>query len=297
MSLFQRMSLKNFSRLVALPHSVFALPFAMSAYFLALRKGQLVDSFSSLGAFGEPARIALVVFAVVCARTAAMSFNRLIDAEIDSRNPRTVDREIPAGRISLHSCRILTILSVALFLIAALLLGKHCFVLSPFVLAVLLGYSYAKRYTSYSHLVLGLALALAPGGAWWVLRPEVELAPLVLMAGVLCWVTGFDILYSCQDVLFDRRQGLFSIPAAVGVEQALVLSTQFHVLGLCCFFAVGQFLSLGGQYSVAMAVFGAVLLGQHLLISPHDLRRVNQAFFVANGSLSIFYFLAILSLR
>lgn len=277
---------KDLSGLVALPHSIFALPFALSAYLFAARQGRLVES-----ALPLPVGFLLVILAVVSARTAAMSFNRIVDAEIDAKNPRTAGREIPAGRVRTDTAKRLAAGSIVVFLVCAWLLGWHCLVAAPFVLAVLLGYSVTKRFTRYSHLVLGLALALAPGGAWWVLRPGLEPAPVLLMLAVLLWVAGFDIIYSCQDVLFDRKQGLFSIPAEIGIERALHLSTLSHVVSLSCFLCVGQILSLGAYYWLGMGLFAVLLLGQHRLVRPHDFRRVNQAFFAANGVLSLFYFL------
>ena len=276
--------IQDLSRLVALPHSVFALPFALSAYLFAQKQGELVHS-----SLPEGSRLLLVVFSLVFARTAAMAFNRSMDAEIDAANPRTENREIPRGRVSQRKAILLCLISTALFVCCTAILGLHCLTLAPAVLLVLFGYSLTKRFTSYSHIVLGLALAAAPGGAWWVLRPKVEAAPLWLMLGVLLWVSGFDVLYSCQDVLFDRKRGLHSIPAAFGVERSLSMSFGLHLLSFLSFLLVGQILSLAWPYFAGMLVFGSLLLLQHRLLKPHDLSRINQAFFTANGCISILY--------
>lgn len=281
-NIFLRKSFQNFSSLIALPHTVFALPFALSSYLFAWKKGTLAVS-----SLSEWQRFVMVVFCLVFARTSAMAFNRLVDAGIDSENPRTIGRDIPQGRVSRGQAIGLTVISLVLFLFGCAVLGMHCLMLSPLVLLILLGYSLTKRFTAYSHLVLGLALAAAPGGAWWVLRPMVELEPLLLMLGVLLWVAGFDILYSCQDTIFDRRKGLHSIPAAIGIERSLSVSTQLHVICLFSFLLLGQILSLNWTYFVGMAMFGALLWWQHRLLSPFDLSRINQAFFVANGCISL----------
>lgn len=236
----------------------------------------------------------IVIVCIGAARSAAMSFNRLIDADIDKRNPRTEKREIPAGTISKREAATLVGLSSALFFACAYLLGTHCLILSPFVLLVLCGYSYIKRYSSLVHLVLGLALALAPGGAWWVLRPEISFIPIALMLAVLFWVAGFDIIYSCQDVLFDREEGLHSIPALLGVESALTVSQVFHFICWLAFLTFGIFAGMNGWYFLGMLVFGALLLYEHRLVSPFDLSRVNQAFFTVNGVIGVFYFLLVL---
>lgn len=230
-----------------------------------------------------------MIFAIVCARTAAMAFNRLVDANIDRKNPRTAEREIPRGTVSARQALLLTVGASSLFIFSAALLGFHCLVLSPLVLFVLLGYSFTKRFTPYSHLVLGLALALAPGGAWWVVRPEIHPVPLLLMAGVILWVGGFDILYSCQDTLFDRAHGIFSIPAQFGTERALQISFALHCLASACFIAVGLVAGLSQIYFLGMLVIVAILLYQHRLVNPVDFSRINRTFFTFNGIVSIAY--------
>ena len=282
------MDLSRFSRLVAFPHSVFALPFALSGFLLAARVGPTIEL-----RFNRFIELLLVVVCVVAARTSAMAFNRVIDASIDAANPRTKEREIPAGKVSPRDAWLLVVVSTSIFLLGAFLLGWHCFVLAPFVIAVLLGYSYMKRFSPAAHLVLGLALALAPGGAWWVLRPEIALLPILLMFSVLLWVAGFDIIYSCQDVASDRENGIFSIPAKVGIDYSLLLSELFHIVCLLGFTAVGVHAGLGVIYFAGVALFGALLIYEHSLVAPGDLSRVNQAFFTVNGLISVLYLAAV----
>lgn len=280
------MSLGAFSRLVALPHSVFALPFALAAFLLSFRRGALVEpSFSLLG------ELIVMVLAVVAARTAAMGWNRLADADIDALNPRTAKREIPAGAVSRRQAAILVGGSSAAFFLCAFLLGTHCLVLAPLVLGLLFYYSATKRRGAHAHIVLGLALALAPGGAWWIFRPAVELTPLLLMFSVLAWVAGFDILYSGQDVEFDRSQGIFSIPAEVGIEYSHFLARVLHLLCVVGFLAVGWSAGLNGWYEVGVLVVAGSLVLEHRMVSPFDLSRINHAFFTMNGVVSVAYFL------
>ncbi|MCB0360106.1 MAG: putative 4-hydroxybenzoate polyprenyltransferase [Bdellovibrionales bacterium] len=277
-------ALRTYSDFVVLPHSVFALPFAFAALLLAARANQAALS---------PLTVLLIVLCVVCARTAAMAFNRLVDSDIDAKNPRTAGRHLPSGAVTPASARRLVVLSSAGFFGGAALLGSHCLVLAPLVLGVLFGYSYTKRFTAASHAFLGLALALAPGGAWWVLRPEIEGTPLVLMGAVLLWVAGFDILYSCQDYEFDTENGLHSIPATLGIRRALLLSTVLHVGAFLLFIGVGVVANLAAPYYWFMLPLGALLIGQHALLRPDDLRLVNRAFFTFNGGVSIAYVLII----
>jgi 4-hydroxybenzoate polyprenyltransferase len=271
-----------------LPHSVFALPFAVVGYLLALKTGR------TAGQWPLVAEFIIMILAVVFARTAAMSFNRYLDADFDLRNPRTANREIPKGIISKQNVLLILIISTALFFASAWMLGVHCLIASPVVMFVLLGYSYLKRFTKYSHMVLGLALALAPGGAWWVVRPEVESLPLVLMFTVLFWVAGFDIIYSCQDVKFDREHQLFSIPAKLGTIRALHLSKLLHWISAVGFILVGMIAGLNLIYFIGAVVIIVVLLRQHRLITPSDFSKANRAFFTFNGVISIAYLVTVM---
>lgn len=282
--------LQKCSNLIVLPHSVFALPFALSALLLA--EVRTKKEFPSHEARWL-ATLLLVVMAVILARTAAMAFNRLVDANIDTLNPRTKDRELPTKALSQKAVVLLVLGSSLGFLLVSALLGRHCLKLAPFVLLLLLGYSYTKRFTKYSHLVLGLALAAAPGGAWWVIRPHVELTPLLLMGSVMFWVGGFDILYSSQDVAFDRAHNIFSIPAKCGTDTALTIAKLFHGMAFIGFLLVGMSARLGRWYFLGMLFLGTLLIGQHRLLSPLDLRRVNSVFFTFNGLVSLGYFLLV----
>ena len=285
----QLASLKDISNLVALPHTIFALPFAVSALMLAARKSDL-----SLSSPVFARTLLLVVFAVAFARASALAFNRLVDIQFDRLNPRTENRELVKGRLSPFFAKVFIVVNSICFLACAALLGMHCFVLAPLVLLVLLAYSYMKRFTSLSHLVLGFALALAPGGAWWVLRPQFELLPLVLMLAVLFWVAGFDMLYSCQDVSFDRKHKLFSLPARLGIGRTLFIARVFHALTFLMFLMVGYLAGLDWLYLLGLFVLSVPLASQHMLISEDDLSRVNTAFFTLNGFVSLGYFLVIL---
>lgn len=268
----------EFFSLVKFGHSVFALPFALQGAWLA---SEGVPSAAILG---------WVVLCAVAARTAAMGFNRLVDRQIDARNPRTREREIPAGRVSPAAAGALVCVSGAVFVAAALALNPLCGLLSVPVLALLLAYSFVKRVSFLAHAVLGLSLAIAPLGAWLAVRGNLEGdlgAVLWLAAGVLAWVAGFDLIYSCQDVSFDRSARLHSIPARFGVAFALRLSSALHLLALSCFVMQGVFAGLGVAWWVGVALASALLVWEHRIVSPTDLSRVNVAFFTINGWVGI----------
>lgn len=269
--------------LVRFSHSIFALPFALSM-------AVVISRWRSFGV-GE---VFWIVVAMVAARTAAMAFNRLVDRHIDAKNPRTQAREIPAGLMSAQNVLWLTLGSAALFLLSAAMLGRHCLFLAPFVLLVLLGYSYTKRFTSCSHLVLGLALGLAPGGVWYALMGGVAWLPVALMLAVLSWVAGFDVLYSCQDFSFDKKQGLFSVPAKFGMERAFQIAQGLHAFSLLCLLIFGLAAGLGTFYWLGLLMFSFFLVKQHRLVSPQDLAKIDQAFFVQNGLASVGFFAAVL---
>lgn len=278
------------SKLIALPHSVFALPFAISAFLLSVRAEKL-DGHQTPDLAKT---LLLAVAAVVFARSAAMAFNRLVDHNIDAINPRTSSRELPSKALTRGHVLAVITLSTCGFLFCSALLGKHCLLLAPVVLLLLFGYSYTKRFSALSHFILGLSLAAAPGGAWWIYRPQIEPVPLLLMAAVMFWVAGFDILYSCQDQEFDKRQGLHSIPAYLGLGKAMALSTVVHVISFGLFVLVGSSANLPTFYYIGMALLGMLFVGQHLFISPNNLSRINHAFFTANGVISIGYLSVIL---
>jgi 4-hydroxybenzoate polyprenyltransferase len=278
-------ALRDYAGLVRFSHSIFALPFALSGAWLAAR--------------GVPAPriLALVLVAAVAARTAAMAFNRLVDARIDARNPRTSMREIPAGKVSPRAARALVILSAAVFLAASWLLNPLAGWLSMPVLGVLFAYSYMKRIHWSAHLVLGLALAIAPLGAYIAVRGAVEpdVWPVVWLAlAVLTWVAGFDLIYACQDAGFDRESGLCSIPARFGVARALEVSILLHALTMAALAAVGWSAGLGWIWWVAVALAGLLLCYEHWIVRPDDLSRVDLAFFTLNGWVGVGLFLGLL---
>ena len=269
---------RDFLSLVVFAHTVFALPFALLSAVLA--------------ANGVPHGRTLlwILVAMVGARSAAMSFNRIVDRHIDARNPRTARREIPAGVVSPAAAAFFCAGSAALFVLAAAQLNRLCLVLSPVALAIVLGYSYAKRVTSFAHLVLGLALAIAPVGAWVAVTGAFALPPVLLGFAVLFWVAGFDVIYSLQDEEFDRAEGLRSIPARFGAARALQIARLFHGTTLVLLYSVFLAVSGGWLFGAAVVVAGLFLVRQHRLVSPDDLSRVNAAFFTANGWLSVAVF-------
>jgi 4-hydroxybenzoate polyprenyltransferase len=265
--------------MVKISHSVFAMPFALTMLVVVSKSTPV-----------SWVQVILLILCVVFARTAAMAFNRLIDAEIDARNPRTASREIPRGVISRKEGLLLTVASSLAFTAATYGLGVHCLVLAPAVLAVLLGYSLMKRVTAACHFVLGLALACAPGGVWYALTATWAWQPLVLMAGVLLWVAGFDILYSCQDLEFDRAHRLYSIPVKIGAHAARALAVVLHLLAIACLIWFGQLFALGAWYRVGVGVFTAFLASQHITVHRHGFGSINQVFLTRNGIASVVLF-------
>ena len=277
--------LRDWFSLVRFSHSIFALPFALCGAWLA-------------GGGPPPARaLVLVVLCAVAARTAAMAFNRVVDREQDARNPRTRGREIPKGRISARGASVLVVLASLAFVALAFALNRTSGMLSIPVLLVLLAYSYVKRVSASAHFVLGLALALAPLGAWVAVRGEIASASVVpvlwLAAAVLTWVAGFDLIYACQDVEFDRRSSLHSIPARLGVGRALRLSIGLHAATVAFLVLVGTSARLSVLWWAAVFLAALLLAWEHSLVSEKDLSRVNAAFFTVNGWVSVLLFLGL----
>lgn len=270
---------RDFLSLVVFAHTVFALPFALLSAILAA------------GGIPEGRTLLWILVAMVGARSAAMSFNRIVDRHVDAKNPRTARREIPAGVVSPVAAALFCAVSAALFVVAAAQLNRLCLYLSPIALAVVLGYSYAKRFTAAAHLVLGLSLAIAPVGAWVAVTGAFALPPVLLGLAVVFWVAGFDVIYSLQDEEFDRREGLRSIPARFGAPRALQIARLFHGATLVLFYAVFLAVDGGWLFGAAVVVAGAFLVRQHRLVSPTDLTRVDAAFFTANGWLSVAFLL------
>jgi 4-hydroxybenzoate polyprenyltransferase len=267
----------SYARMVRLSHSVFALPFALASAALAAR-----------GSLRWP-QVLWIVVAMVGARSAAMGFNRLVDHEMDARNPRTAGRELPRGVLTRAEVWTFVGLSAGLLVLAAAMLNPLCLALSPIALAIVFGYSYTKRFTSLSHLFLGLALGTAPVGAWLAIRGRFGLTPVVLSLAVLAWVAGFDVIYSCQDADFDRREGLHSLPARLGVGRALHLARALHVAAVVLLASVYWLEPLSPVYLAGVAVVGSLLVYEHSLVRADDLSRVDAAFFTVNGWISIGY--------
>ncbi len=268
--------------MIKFSHTVFAFPFAlMGATLAALASGRAPTL----------AQVLWICLAMVGARTAAMGLNRIIDARIDAQNPRTASRPLPAGKVTLVESWLLVSGAVGLLLLAAAMLNPLCLMLAPVALGCFVLYAYCKRFTAMAHLVLGLCLAAAPVGAWIALRGDVGWPVMVLGAAVLLWVAGFDIFYALQDVDFDRRAGLHSIPVRLGVKNAILLGKLLHggMISLLLFLPLG--LPLGWLYYVGIAVISTLIAYEHQLVKPHDLSKLDAAFFNMNGYISVTIFL------
>ena len=274
--------IRRYLDLIKFEHTIFALPFAVMSLLVA--------------SDGRPAWPTLlwVLAAMVGARSAAMAFNRLTDAKIDAANPRTADRHIPAGSVSAKGAGLLVILSAALLILAAYMLNPLCFYLSPVALIVVLGYSYMKRFSSLAHLVLGLGLGIAPVGAWLAVRGELAAFPLWLSAGVMFWVAGFDTIYGCQDVEYDRKVGLHSLASRLGVERALAISRVFHILSVA--FMAGAFRrgdNLGLVSLIGVGIMAGLLGWEQTIVRGGDLRRIDKAFFEINSWIGMVLLVAV----
>ncbi len=264
-------------------HSIFALPFALCGAMLAA------------GGIPSLHQLLWIVVAMVAARSAAMAFNRWADAAIDAANPRTSARALPAGHLSPAFVVMFVVVSSALFVLAASQLNRMTLILSPVALAVLLLYSYTKRVTRWSHLVLGFALGIAPAAAWIAVRGSLDPRILFLTGAVTFWVGGFDVLYACQDFDFDRKAGLHSIPRYLGIERALWMARFFHLIMLACLIALLWSFGLGKLAAAGIAAVAVLLAYEHSLVSSNDLSKLNAAFFTMNGVISVVFFLFVAS--
>src|SRR5215469_767067 len=260
-------------------HSIFALPFALTGAVLAA------------GGWPQARVVGWIIVCMVAARSAAMAFNRLVDAQIDAANPRTAMRAIPAGALSSRFVAGFVVVSIVVFAVGAAMLNRLTLVLAPVALAVVLVYSYMKRVTRWSHLVLGLALGIAPSAAWIAVRGALDARIVVLTGAVLLWVGGFDVLYACQDYEHDRAVGLNSVPQAFGIRNAFWIARIMHIgmLALLCWLVV--LFGLGKLAMLGVALVALLLLYEHVIISPTDMRRMNAAFFTMNGVISVVFFL------
>lgn len=270
--------------MIKFEHSIFALPFALTGAVLAWRE-------SGFASEGLGTKLLWIVLAMVGARSAAMAFNRLLDADIDGRNPRTKSRHIPAGLLSRQFGWGFTIVSSIAFFAASAALNPLCLKLSPVALAVVLFYSFTKRFTAFSHLVLGFALGIAPAAAWIAIRGSLDARILWLTAAVTLWTGGFDIIYSCQDHDFDRKEALYSIPKAAGIANALLIARIFHAGMVICLLMLIVTFDLGLLSWAGVALVAGLLIYEHGIVKPDDLSRVNAAFFTVNGYVSMLFFL------
>jgi 4-hydroxybenzoate polyprenyltransferase len=276
--------LKTYASFVRFSHSVFALPFALTGALLALHRTGDWSGHSVLW------RIGWIVVAMVAARSAAMGFNRLADASFDALNPRTSGRELPRGAMTRREAALFVAVSSIVFIFAAWKLGTICFVLSPVALAIVFWYSLAKRYTSYTQLFLGLAMAVAPVGGWLAAGGRGGLEPWLLGAAIGTWVGGFDVLYACQDLEYDRALGLRSIPVRFGVAGSLAISRAMHVVTVLCLAALGPAADLGPVYIAGVIGVAVLLVYEQSLVSAHDLSQVKRAFDL-NGYVGLMYLL------
>jgi len=269
-----------YSRLVKFEHTIFAMPFAMIGFFMAIL---VTDQISFWKLLFE------IVLAMVFARNAAMGFNRYLDRSFDAANPRTAQREIPAGLVSARKALAFVIVNALLFGFVTYEINFLCFALSPVALFIILGYSYTKRITPLCHFVLSLGLSLAPIGAWLAVTGYFALAPLLFSGVVFFWVSGFDIIYACQDVDFDQQYKLKSIPALVGVKKALLISSLVHLLSFIFVVLAGIVLEANVIFWLGTAFFGGLMIYQHLIVKPDDLSRVNLAFGTTNGIAGVIF--------
>lgn len=274
-------ALRTYAALVRFEHTIFALPFAIIGAVLAGRSLGLPHGIPSLRALGW------ILIAMVSARTAAMAFNRIVDADYDARNPRTWKREIPTGAVKKWQAGVLTVIAAVLLLIAAGNLNQLCLRLAPLALVAVTGYSYTKRVTQWTHLALGGAIGIAPVGAWLGVTGSFGWIPILLWAAVALWIGGFDIIYALQDIEVDRQLGLFSLPARMGPAPALRVARILHAVMLALLGSVGVMASLGAWYYAGLLLCAVFLGYEHSIVRPDDFSRVDTAFFTVNGWVSV----------
>jgi len=302
---------KSYLSLIKFSHTIFAMPFALIGFALGFLnvdkrihiltgwRRRILDQhedYSEIikyrlpGTYYEVAmRFLFVIFCMIFARSAAMAFNRYLDRSFDANNPRTAVREIPSGIIKANNALVFTIVSSLLFVVCSFFINRLCFYLSPVALLVVLGYSYTKRFTPLCHLILGLGLSLAPIGAYLAVTGQFDLLPVMFSFSVLFWVSGFDIIYALQDEEFDKTNKLYSIPAWLGKPKALRVSELLHVFSAACVLFAGWLGNFGWLYWIGAAMFIGMLVYQHSIVKPNDLKRVNIAFMTANGIASVVF--------
>ena len=272
--------MKKYLSLVLFAHTIFAMPFAFIGFFLAITTTD--HPFSAV-------KLVFMLLCMVFARNAAMAFNRYLDRNFDAKNPRTAVRDIPAGRISAKNALLFTLINCALFIFTTYFINTLCFYLAPVALAVVLGYSFTKRFTPLCHLILGAGLGLAPIGAYLVVTGEFALLPIFFSLAVLCWVSGFDIIYALQDDEFDKQEKLYSIPSWLGRKKSLTVSSILHVFSVIFVILPLFYTELGSFYIAGVIFFIGLLIYQHRLVKPDDLSRVNLAFGTTNGIASMIF--------
>ena len=293
-------SIKKYLSLIKFSHSIFAMPFALIGFFLGMIRGNTQSNLNDAIGLGMDVsnfsywqgisiKFILVILCMIFARSAAMAFNRWLDKNFDANNPRTAIREIPAGIIKAGNALIFVIINCIAFIVCCWFINRLCFYLSFVALFVVLFYSYTKRFTALCHLVLGVGLGLAPIGAYIAVTGKFDVLPILFSFTVLFWVSGFDIIYALQDEEFDKANQLHSIPAAVGKKNALRISELLHVLSAACVIYAGIYGGFGLWYWIGVVVFSGMLVYQHSIVKPTDLRKVNIAFMTANGIASIVF--------
>jgi 4-hydroxybenzoate polyprenyltransferase len=294
-------AIRNYLSLIKFSHTIFAMPFALIGFFLGARHGiadWMVNQYSdyklSPWIFDNQVRplwvlLILIVLCMVLARSAAMAFNRYLDRNFDAKNPRTAIREIPSGIISADNALVFVVIASFLFLVTCYFINRICFFLSPVALLVVLGYSYTKRFTALCHLILGLGLSLAPIGAYLAVTGHFSLLPILFSVAVIFWVSGFDVIYALQDEEFDKSQKLYSIPAVIGKKKALKISESLHFVSAASVIFAGWYGHFGWVYWIGLGIFIGMLIYQHSIVRPNDLKRVNLAFMTANGIASVVF--------
>jgi 4-hydroxybenzoate polyprenyltransferase len=271
------LKLSNIFDDIRVEHTVFSLPFLLASAFIAS------------DGFPEIEKLILIIVALLFARAAAMSFNRFADANIDRFNPRTAKRSIPKGVVKRKDMFFFVSFCSVMFVLTSFFLGSLTFMLSPVALFIVFFYSYTKRFTALSHIVLGVALSLAPAGAWIALRNDFGLVPFFMMLAVVFWLAGFDVLYSLQDLKYDIKQGLHSIPVAIGEKNSLYIARFFHALTILFLIPIGVLDNISPVYFAGLVIFAGLLLYEHSLVKPNDLSKINMAFFNVNAICSFIY--------
>ena len=287
---------KSYLSLIKFSHTIFAMPFALIGFFLGVFEyNSLIPGWHSRifpSSFDWNLLFTKFIFVILCmvfARSAAMAFNRYLDRNFDARNPRTAIREIPAGIISAKNTLVFTVVSSFLFIVTCYFINRICFFLSPVALLVVLGYSFTKRFTPLCHLILGLGLSLAPIGAYLAVTGYFSLLPILFSLTVIFWVSGFYIIYALHEEEFDKTQKLYSMPAWLGKTKALRVSELLHLLSASCVIAAGLYGKFGWLYWIGVAIFTGMLIYQHSIVKPTDLKKVNLAFMTANGIASVVF--------